>query len=371
MKIGLMGLAAWPTPTEGQAISAPQQVVDQLASEFVKEGHEVVVFSGKESKASGLIAAAGLYSANWYFGPEDLNPINFTERKIEYDLILANEAIKYFDEGKIDVLNCHDFRFSPYIFSQFNYPIIYTPHFEVSTRFTEYDRYRFQLLKRENIGLANISKANINFFNNNEIKSLAYVPNGVDTDKFSYNEVNRNGLLLVGRMVAGKRIKEAVDLACNLGERITLIGPMGKKDSDYAYFKELEKDYFNRENVSYLGQIDHDNLVGHYQNAAVLLYPSVSEGMPLGILEALSTGLPVVASNVGGVSDIIEDGINGYVFDNSEDIESIKEKVQLAKRLACENCRSKIIKEHTISKMAKNYLIAYKKFLEELRNAQS
>jgi glycosyltransferase involved in cell wall biosynthesis len=52
-----------------------------------------------------------------------------------------------------------------------------------------------------------------------------------------------------------------------------------------------------------------------YANHDVFLLTSLSEGSPLALLEALAAGLPIVATRVGGVPDIVVDGVHGLLFD--------------------------------------------------------
>jgi glycosyltransferase involved in cell wall biosynthesis len=68
--------------------------------------------------------------------------------------------------------------------------------------------------------------------------------------------------------------------------------------------------------VTFLGHVDHDKLPLFYNMADVLVLPSNMEGIPMVILESLSCGTPVVASRVGGIPDLIDHGMNGFLVDD-------------------------------------------------------
>ena len=68
-------------------------------------------------------------------------------------------------------------------------------------------------------------------------------------------------------------------------------------------------------NCHFLGNIV--NAGAYCSKADLFMLPSNYEGLPMVIIEAMSFGKPVVASNVGGISEIVRNGINGYVVENS------------------------------------------------------
>jgi glycosyltransferase involved in cell wall biosynthesis len=75
------------------------------------------------------------------------------------------------------------------------------------------------------------------------------------------------------------------------------------------------------------GWIKHDDLDSYYKNASVVVVPSiVPENFPTVCNEAMSMGRPVIGTNVGGIPEIIDDGINGYLVE-PKNAEQIAEKV--------------------------------------------
>jgi glycosyltransferase involved in cell wall biosynthesis len=65
--------------------------------------------------------------------------------------------------------------------------------------------------------------------------------------------------------------------------------------------------------IVFLGYLERDRLIQVYQNAAVHIVPSHYEGLPTVLLEAMSCGLPVVATNIGGNNEVISSGLNGFL----------------------------------------------------------
>jgi len=90
-----------------------------------------------------------------------------------------------------------------------------------------------------------------------------------------------------------------------------------------------------------------------------------AEGMPNSLLEAMSCGLPVIASKIGGVVDIVEDGKSGILFEpgdvaglSSAMIRLLKD-AELRQRLGAE-ARKRIVEGFSIDKIADEYINLYK-----------
>lgn len=364
IKIGLMGLAAKPIPPPRGNVCAPNEIVYQIALGLKKAGQEVIVFTGLDSSSALTKVSAGLKSTWNQFGTDlELDQETYAAKRIEYEKILSKEAVEYFKNNRVDFIHSHDIRTNPPIFAAANVPTLYTVHGDLASNPIANDPNWVNILKSKNFGFANISRDNKKFCQKIGLNNVAYTPNGIDTEKFNFFGGERKGILVVARMIAPKKIKEAIEIATDLNERIVLIGPAGPTKEDGEYFADLKINYFNKPNIDYVGYLDQDKIISYYQKARVLLFISESEGMPLSVLEAQSTGLPIVANRVGGVKDIIIEGKTGCFIDDINNRKEIEERMIQAKKINPTDCRKNIVMNYSYKKMVDNYLKAYKKYL--------
>lgn len=128
----------------------------------------------------------------------------------------------------------------------------------------------------------------------------------------------------------------------------------------------------NQESVEHLGDIPANcHFLGNIVNAGaycaqadLFMLPSNYEGLPMVIIEAMSCGVPVVASDVGGVSEIVRNDINGYTLPNraelfAEKIETILSNENLYARMS-KNALEIFERELTIDKMVEGYMAVYR-----------
>jgi glycosyltransferase involved in cell wall biosynthesis len=115
-------------------------------------------------------------------------------------------------------------------------------------------------------------------------------------------------------------------------------------------------------NVFCLGEIP--NAARYYALADLCLLPTNYEGLPMTIIEAMSLAKPVVASDVGGISEIVLNGENGYCVENEtglfvEKIMEILENKELYHSM-CQKLKQIFETRLTVGKMVENYLKLYR-----------
>lgn len=86
------------------------------------------------------------------------------------------------------------------------------------------------------------------------------------------------------------------------------------------------KENYQFSNVSYLGFIDDDSLKQLYKEADAFVFPTLFEGMPTVVLEAMSYSLPVIVSDVGATAELV-DAANGFLIE-AGNVDQVKEAIQ-------------------------------------------
>lgn len=139
-------------------------------------------------------------------------------------------------------------------------------------------------------------------------KKLRVLPYGVDPNATQPNYTHKKYALFVGRLSEEKGIETIISLAKILPDITFKI--VGRGPAMAMLHRAGDK----CSNLEFVGFRMGDELKELYANATVVLLPSrVHEVFPLITLEAMSVGKPVIASRVGGLPEIIDDGINGFL----------------------------------------------------------
>lgn len=132
-------------------------------------------------------------------------------------------------------------------------------------------------------------------------------------------------LLYVGRLGAEKeieRIKPVLEAIPNA--RLALVG-------DGPHRSALEK-YFAGTPTHFVGYLKGKELGSAYASADAFIFPSRTETLGLVLLEAMAAGCPVVAARSGGIPDIVTDGVNGYLFEPTDEAGALAATQRLLER---------------------------------------
>jgi glycosyltransferase involved in cell wall biosynthesis len=97
--------------------------------------------------------------------------------------------------------------------------------------------------------------------------------------------------------------------------------------------------------VTLLGQLTHDELMEEYKRSAFLVLPSAQETSPMVIAELMALGKPVVATRVGGVPDLVEDGRTGFLVEPGDTPDLAERMLKLLSDPALRAAMGKLARE--------------------------
>lgn len=146
------------------------------------------------------------------------------------------------------------------------------------------------------------------------------IPNAVDPRFFDITllppPVPR--VLFVGSLIPAKNplgLLEACTPLLETGQcTLALAGQLDNTSAYGAAFHQLANQL---PNIEFLGFLNRDALAQEFSQSSILVLPTFEDNCPMVVLEAMAAGLPVAASHVGGIPDLISDGVDGLMFDPS------------------------------------------------------
>ena len=335
-------------------LGGAQSVVINLAHKSIEEGHEVFVASCVDGDM-------------WNLLPE--NAIQIKLKRLKHsigwrDVLVLNNLRNIYHKIKPDAIHLHSSKIG--ILGRLVFPkskTIYTVHGFDSIRL----RYRRFLpiekaLQNRCKAIVGVSEYDIhNLMNENIKKNIHLVRNGIKdfaNNFFDFNDPvlssmksdNNKIILCISRLAPPKRF----DLFCKVAEKLSEL------NYQFIWIGNKESADLVPENVHMMGEIKDAHYYYKYADVALLL--SDYEGLPISLLEALSYSKPIIASNVGGIPELIEN--NGILVSNdnlSEIVNSIIFILSNPKNYEkfAKNSREIFEDKYTIEKMYDKYIDLY------------
>jgi glycosyltransferase involved in cell wall biosynthesis len=183
----------------------------------------------------------------------------------------------------------------------------------------------------------------------NENKVIV-VPNGVDTEKFKplgkenarnllNLPVDKNIVLFVGALRGIKGVDYLIEAAKNFVNTNTELYMVGRDDGLKKNLLKMAYELKITDLVKFIGPVNHEDIPLWISASDILVLPSLSEGRPNVVLEALACEVPVVATDVGGIPELMINGETGYLVPAKNSLELSK---KVNKLLEDESLRKKM-----------------------------
>lgn len=213
-------------------------------------------------------------------------------------------------------------------------------------------------------------------------KRMEKIPNGVDIKKFS--PVNKNikeklkGFLnlpgnkiatFAGRLELGKGLEILLSawqkiISLYPDAHLSILGKGSLKSILQNKARELHID----KQVTFKGEVE--NVDEYFKASDIFILPSFAEGLSNALLEAMACGLPIVATNIGGTKEVIENDVNGILVEpkNPEElaqaISSLIRDEKRAQRLG-RNAQKTVKESYSLDRISKKYIQLYSQLLKE------
>jgi len=173
-----------------------------------------------------------------------------------------------------------------------------------------------------------VSQAACDFLNHLGATNTIIVPNGVDTNVFRKVRTDltkRLGLtdatiiVFLGRLIYAKGVQDLISAFPIVRQAIPNVKLLVVGDGPYrCQLEELASRTDCSRDIKFLGQKSQDEIIEILSMADIFVNPSYSEGLPTSVLEAAAIGVPIVATDVGGTSEIIKHGKTGLIVKERE-----------------------------------------------------
>jgi glycosyltransferase involved in cell wall biosynthesis len=343
MKIAQISASYTPvSPHENKAIYSH---VAWLVEGLVDKGHEVHLFASNKSETS-----ATLHSVDFVNG----NQIAVEQKRYEQWGLLS-DCYKKANEGMFDIIHSHFNVMSAFFSDLTKTPTLISIHSPI-------EPWMVPILKN----YKHLNYVSFSLSQRKQLPELNWVANiyhGVDLDLFTFNEKPENNALFLGRITSDKGTHHAIAASKESGFDLQIVGSSYQTE---AYWHDEIAPHINGTSIRYLGEATLDEKIPILQRAKVLLFPIEWEE-PFGyvMIEAMACGTPIIAFNRGSVSEIVKDGVTGFIVNTVEEMAEAMKKIDTIDR---KEVRKRAEMFFSSNQMVDNYNIVYKRIIEKSKN---
>lgn len=326
-------MLTWEYPP--RIVGGIARVVHDLSKRLIKDGHEVTVVTYKDGDTPAYENDKGVevYRVDNYM----IHPNNFIDwiMQLNFNLIAkATEIIQ--KEGKFDVIHAHDWlvaNAAKALKNAFDIPIVATIHateagrnsgiHDDTQRYINDTEWLLTYEATEVIVNSNYMKNHVQGLFGLPFDKINVIPNGINLTNFNgvdrdydfrrqYAMDNEKIILYVGRLVYEKGVQHLISAMPKILEnyhdaKLIIAGKGGMLDE----LKGQAEAMGLSNKVYFTGYLNSKQVQKMYKCADVAVFPSTYEPFGIVALEAMLAGVPTVVSDIGGLNEIVDHGING------------------------------------------------------------
>jgi glycosyltransferase involved in cell wall biosynthesis len=339
MRIGIIAPPWIPVPPP--AYGGIESFIDVLAREFDAAGHEVVLAASGDSTCP-VERLPG-------FEPSDQDAIGMTTHELRH-LIRAYRGLT-----DVDVI----------VDNTLGGPIlarIATRRPVVTIVHSPFEEVVLELYGATSPDMTFVAISRHQASTSREIPVAEVIHHGIRTEDVPVGPGGGEACF-VGRMHPAKGLMEAISAAELAGIPLRIAAKM-REPAECEYFEQVVRPALGS-NAEYLGELSTEEKYELMGSSCALLNP-IQWDEPFGLVmtEALATGTPVVATPRGSVPEIVQDGRNGFI---RADLEDLAEALGRASSLDRDACRASVEERFTAAQMAQHYVELFERLLQRER----
>jgi glycosyltransferase involved in cell wall biosynthesis len=323
-----------------------ERVIYELVTELVNRGHEVTTFASGDSDVPGLLVPTV---------PGALRTDGFGDDPSGFVLSTMLTVLDHARE--FDLIHSHLEWSSAILARATTTPLAATFHGRLDLPWA-----RAVLGNAAPARLVAISESQAGDHPNLE---WTVVHNGLTLDDAPFDRRRSDDLCFVGRVNPEKGILDAMEIAQRSNRRLRIAAKIGTTPPEVDYNENVFQPALKKagRSIEFLGELtgeERDALVA--SSYATLMPGSWPEPFGLVAIESLACGTPILARHVGGLTEIIRDGIDGFFGD---DVTQLAFNVPRVAELDREAIRASVIDRFSAKRMADGYEALYRKMLNE------
>nr|MBP3680535.1 glycosyltransferase family 4 protein [Clostridia bacterium] len=381
-------MLTWEYPP--RIVGGIARVVHDLSHKLVKNGHDVTVVTYKEGDTPEFENDKGVkvYRVENYM----IKPNNFTDWIMQLNFTLTAKATQIINEqGKFDCIHAHDWLVAysaKTLKDSFQIPIVSTIHATEAgrnsgihddvQRYINDTEWLLTYESTEVIVNSNYMKCELQRLFGLPFEKINVIPNGININNFNgitkdydfrrkYAMDNEKIILYIGRLVYEKGVQHLISAMPKIinGYNDTKL-IIGGKGGMYDELREQAKNLGIENKVYFTGYLSSKEVQKMYKCADIAVFPSTYEPFGIVALEAMLAGVPTVVSDIGGLNEIVDHGINGmksYAGNSNSIADSVLALLynhQLCNNIV-KNAKTKVKQEFNWNKIAQDTFFTYEK----------
>ena len=319
-----------------------ERVVSFLTEELVRLGHQVTLFASADSRTTATLMP---------MCPEALRLRGSCVDQVAMHVMMLERVVARAHE--FDVIHFHT--------SLLHYPVMRRlPHVRhVTTLHGRLDMEELLPLYDEFSDVPVVSISDAQRSPLPDAGWVATVHHGLPPGLFSLCRTSGTYLAFLGRISPEKRVDRAIAIATASGLPLKIAAKVDPVDQ--TYFDRTIAPLLANPLVEFIGEISERHKNAFLGQAKALLFPiDWPEPFGLVMIEAMASGLPVIAFPGGSVCEIIDDGVTGFIVDTIEDaVDAVRRLDTIDRR----TCRQTFERRFTARRMASQYVDVFRKLI--------